>query len=1422
MLRRAYSGHVAAFRGALGALQPDDPLGDYLPEGPPIQVIVEGVRLLTRHGLFGQPSTWQRLIDAVPLYGDEIRELAGRWGHTLDTLPQPEAGLLPGSPFKDLAPYSRADAAIFFGRRRTITTILLVLRDPAARVVLVYGPTGVGKSSVLQAGVLPRAGVDFHGIYVHHTISVSLLTSVHTALGGESLRTGWLAAEREHGRPVTVILDQVESAYTTEAGEERGDLELAALLTALLREPGDGELRGKLVLGVRKEWLAEVLRPFAEHRVVPSRIEIPRLDFLSIREIIRGPTRHYKLSFEDEVEAQIARDLLRDTNSPVAPTLQVLLTQLWNEATIFGDGERRITCAQYDDLGRKEERFKLHIQQRLRDLADASALRQAVEAGLALDLLFECTTASRTTRVIPQVELERRYGPIVIPLIEACIEARLLRREGKDEHAPTDVSLMHDTIVPVVWVLFRESSLPGQKARRLLARLVESYKDSGSLPRLDRADLEVLEHGRAGMRMLEALEVQILEDTHQRLATEQAQQAEAAARELRSIRDLAETQSRAATQRLLYLRLVGTLGGLALIAAVISYVYYRAAEDQAKAAADSASIAKDRTRVADEATRKAEIDQQAAQQAAARLRDQRRWSTIRAAEDDPTTQVALLREMELPEESRELLDAVFGVLQRPIAQAVWTHAGRPMPLISPDNRSIITIADRTWTLWRSNDGTPRILNRTDPAPTSYSFTPDSRLLALAWDETPPEIWRTDGAGEPIRIGDTPAIHVAFSGDGRRLAIVFKDGMTQVMRMDGVETLRTIWDLPAKASRALFSPDGRSLLTSSDNAYRLWRLDDSRSVVTLGPGGFFERFSADGQHVLTLSRTGRVMVWRTDGSEKLVREIQAEIRVMSSDGRNALLRTKQEVLVLSMGASVEVVRLAGISGESLSTATFSATDDRVVAGDMNGRIGVWDTRNGARVLTLQPPPLTEDRYGTMMNSVGQIEISPDGRQIAAVYRVGIAALWSVAAGPPVLLGDQGDKVSSAAFSADGRSVLTTTARGVIVTSAHNTRNAMKLRVRMQNIREAMFLDDGARVLSIDGGGEARVWRTGSPLPVPRPGVYKKADISADWSRLVTVDSEGEFRLWFADRLSPEKLHGSSNSSGPVAISTDGTRVIMGSGDLATIQKVGSEEQVVLRGHAQDISDVAFSSDGRRALTVSHGVRLWDVNGREVAAIPMERDGPAALFSSDESLVVTGISNGAVRVWRADAGVNSMTWSFGGAKVTSVSFSPDGTRVLMCTEESSNGGLASEGIWVGPTDGNGELTPLEGGAVRGIRFAAFSPDGSQIVATSGDQMRVWSNNGGLPAIQRSEHFSSAVAMAISADGSRMITIGGAGDMHILPICAQRSCSEELWQATTYCLSETERQIKLGEQAEDAVIAVAACHAKVGEIMARGEYR
>ena len=160
---------------------------------------------------------------------------------------------------------------------------------------------------------------------------------------------------------------------------------------------------------------------------------IKPLDRRGIIEAIRGPARPgrlfdaYRLEVEEDLPEVIADDLLADAGSALAPTLQVLLTNMWKRAREANPGGPRFDRPLYESM---KSRGYL-----LRDVLDdglkaIEAWRPEVaESGLPLDLLAFHTTDLATAAQHPRDVVEARYAhraDVLDGLIARCKDHYLL------------------------------------------------------------------------------------------------------------------------------------------------------------------------------------------------------------------------------------------------------------------------------------------------------------------------------------------------------------------------------------------------------------------------------------------------------------------------------------------------------------------------------------------------------------------------------------------------------------------------------------------------------------------------------------------------------------------------------------------------------------------------------------------------------------------------------------------------------------------------------------------------------------------------------------------------------------------------------------------------------------------------------------
>lgn len=440
--------------------------------------------------------------------------LAEAVGNPLFGLPPlPKMKKLPASPFRYLCWFRRKDAELFFGRGFQIRELFDKVTAPrTAPIILFYGQSGVGKSSLLKAGLLPRLEGDYAIHYLRRQPELGLRATLaalfpETKEPATSINQAWRNLEAELDKPLIIILDQVEEAYTHSFNHS--DQELADFIEALdtLFGPPAPPLRGKLVLGFRLEWLADIEARFKEHKLFHTKVLLENLDRPSTIEAITGVSRsprlqqHYGITVDPNLPEVIAGDLLADRQAAIAPTLQILLTKMWR-ARAEAQTAPHFSLDLYQGLNKEGLWLEDFVDQQLASLGKQHPA--AVNSGLALDILMFHTTPLGTGAKRSTTQLFETYPhqkAILPPLIEACKNLYLLSQTSTGQQGRLPMTqLAHDALTPLIRRRFGESDRPGQRARRILETAVREWRGQTPGTLLDKQSLALVEQGRPGMR----------------------------------------------------------------------------------------------------------------------------------------------------------------------------------------------------------------------------------------------------------------------------------------------------------------------------------------------------------------------------------------------------------------------------------------------------------------------------------------------------------------------------------------------------------------------------------------------------------------------------------------------------------------------------------------------------------------------------------------------------------------------------------------------------------------------------------------------------------------------------------------------------------------------------------------------------------
>lgn len=284
-----------------------------------------------------------------------------------------------------------------------------------------------------------------------------------------------------------------------------------------------------------------------------------------------------------------------------------------------------------------------------------------------------------------------------------------------------------------------------------------------------------------------------------------------------------------------------------------------------------------------------------------------------------------------------------------------------------------------------------------------------------------------------------------------------------------------------------------------------------------------------------------------------------------------------------------------------------------------------------------------------------------------------------------------------------------------------------------------------------------------------------------------------------------LTGHQKEVGCVAISSDGTRIVSGSGDR-TIRlwdaASGAEVPPTMEGHRRNVQAVSFSPDGTRIVSGSHDntIRVWDVISGALA-FPALRGHvgkvTSVVFSPDGTRIISGSEDGTVRVWDAASGVQVFPELRHKRPVTCVVVTHDGTRIISGSQDQSiqiwdaNSGIPcpsaiprhDEWILSVAASPNGDriasgsedstirvwdvttgvrLLALQGHRSR-IQGLAFSPNGTRLASCSDDKtIRIWDATTGQPISVLQGHHNYVQSVAYSPDGNWLVS--GSGDKTI----------------------------------------------------------
>lgn len=365
-------------------------------------------------------------------------------------------------PYRGLLPYRVSDAAEFFGRDRLRDKVIELIAEAEAgdqaRLVLLLGAAGSGKTSLLDAGVRARLA-ERRSVRVQW--DADLAESIPDALRSTD------------GEPVLLIIDQAEHLFATSV-QETDRCRFIGELECLTSAPGPAaDSPATVVMAFRSESLANIIRyPFLADALEHRTARLTPLSSTELRDVVTEPAGTRGVLVEQAVVDIVLRDVCAQAGDPesvVLPLLSAVLRALW-------DGKRgtTLTADSYHQAGGVGGVLAEIAEQFWADLPESE---QVLARGLLLALVAPGSRSAGRNRLARDVLASEWAHPRVADgMIERLVAARLIT--SVDGY----LELCHDALL-TEW-------------RRLAAWIEQERDDAASRNQVEMAAREWATHGR--------------------------------------------------------------------------------------------------------------------------------------------------------------------------------------------------------------------------------------------------------------------------------------------------------------------------------------------------------------------------------------------------------------------------------------------------------------------------------------------------------------------------------------------------------------------------------------------------------------------------------------------------------------------------------------------------------------------------------------------------------------------------------------------------------------------------------------------------------------------------------------------------------------------------------------------------------------
>ncbi|BAG03646.1 hypothetical protein [Microcystis aeruginosa] len=862
--------------------------------------------------------------------------------------------LITGSPYLGLRKFEVDDKDRFFGRDNWIVELTDYLKQK--NVLLLLGASGSGKSSLVQAGLIPKLKDDFGAnrlVNLTFVPDVNPFESFYGCLLGNRY-TQYQAKLAQAVKEDTLIkvveglknnsdlwfifIDQFEELFTRTPKTERD-----IFIKSLIKLIENNNSLVKIVMTMRADFL-DKLSPYPSLGKIHDQYSkmLTDMDESQLRLAIAEPAARNGVIFEKGLINQIIADFYEQAGS--LPLLQYTLDLLWQKNHIQ---ERVLNNKIYQEIGgvtgaleKQADKIYSQFNEQQRKTAEEIFLE-------LISLEGEKAVSRRADK--SSFEQEEMQKEVLYQLIDN----RLLVSKGEDGKATVEVA--HEALLRS-WKVLQDLIREKEEIIVLRSRLYADAKQWDDLQKQDavKASSELW----GGSKLAKIVEFQKNNSLPNLDPV--------------AIEFIKASISQAERQKNEKIRTARRITAVSLVAVMVSTGLGLMAWKQ---------------------TRQAELN-------LANARGFSSWSLFVQGKDLDAFVLAIKAGKTLQKQhkyDKEVMNTLQALLNwKSERNRLEGHKDFVTSVnFSPDGKTLVSVSrDNTIKLWNVETGEEIRTLKGHDGVQSVNFSPDGKtLVSGSWDNTI-KLWNVE-TGEEIRTlkgHNGPVNSVNFSPDGKTLVSGSGDKTIKLWNVETGQEIRTLKGHDNSVISVNFSPDGKTLVSGSgDNTIKLWNVETGEEIRTLkGHDSYVNsvNFSPDGKTLVSVSRDNTIKLWNVKTGKEIRtikgHDIYFRSVNFSPDGKTLVSGSGDKTIKLwNVETGTEIRTLKGHDW-FVNSVNFSPDGKTLVSGSNDNTIKLWNVETGQEIRTLRG-------HGSFVSSVS---FSPDGKTLVSGSDDKTIKLWNL--------------------------------------------------------------------------------------------------------------------------------------------------------------------------------------------------------------------------------------------------------------------------------------------------------------------------------------------------------------------------------------------------------------------------------------------